>query len=126
MRLALVIACLLIVGTYAPDTSVRQQFKHAPAQAQAPPPQRQAQTELDRQVTLPSVIRRGNTPMAAESAVARRRAEWLRPSGGPATDGQPSPPGNRQLPGAVGLLLAIALLNGASAAPSAISQPEIN
>jgi hypothetical protein len=124
MRLALVIACVLIVGMYAPDTGVRQQFKHAPAQAQAAPPQRQAQTELDRQVTLRSYIRRGNTPVAAESAVARGRTEWLRPSGA-ATDAQPQP-GNRQLPGPVGLLLALALLNGAGAAPPAISQPEIN
>jgi hypothetical protein len=126
MRLALVIACVLIVGMYAPDSSVRQQFKHAPAQAQAAPPQRQAQTELDRQVTLRSYIRRGNAPVAAESAVARRRTEWLRPSGGAATDAQPPQPGNRQLPGPVGLLLALALLNGAGAAPPAISQPEIN
>ena len=124
MRSALAIACVLTVGMYAPDSSVRQQFKHAPAQAQAAPPQRQAQTELDRQVTLRSYIRGGNTPVAAESAVARRRTEWLRPSGGPATDAQP--PGNRQLPGPVGLLLALALLNGAGAAPPAISQPEIN
>ena len=126
MRSALVTACILIVATYAPGTSVRQQFQHAPAQAQAAPSQRQAQTELDRQVTLRSYIRRGNTPVAAESAVARRRTEWLRPSGGPATDAQPPQPGNRQLPAPLGLLLALALLNGAGAAPPAISQPEIN
>jgi hypothetical protein len=119
MRSALVTACMLIVGTYAPDTSIRQQFQHAPAQAQAAPPQRQAQTELDR-VTLRSDTRRGNTSVAAESPVARRRAESLRPLGGPATDAQPV---DRQLPRAVGLLLALALLNPGAASP-AISQPE--
>jgi hypothetical protein len=55
--------------------------------------------------------------VAAESAVARRRAESHRPSGGPATDAQPPQRDNRQLPGAVGLLLSLALLSGAGAEP---------
>ena len=125
MRSALVTACVLIVGAYAPGTSVRQQFQHAPAQAQAAPPQRQAQTELHRQITSRSDISRGITSVAAESAAARRRAESLRPFGGPATVVQPPQPGNRQLPAAVGLLFALALLNGAGAAPPVIAQPEI-
>jgi len=126
MRSALITACMLLVGVYAPATGVRQQFQHAPAQAQAAPPQRQAQTERARQGTPQPDIRRGNTSVAAESAVARRRAESHLPSGGPATDAQLPQPGNRQLPGAVGLLLALGLLSGASAAPPAISQPVIN
>lgn len=126
MRSAAVTACMLIVGTYAPITSVRQQLQHAPAQAQAAPRQRQAQTELDRHVTPRSDIRDRNTLVAAESAVARRRAESLRPLGGRATDTQQPHPGNGQVPGAVGLLLALALLNGAGAAPAATSQPEIH
>jgi hypothetical protein len=109
---------------YVPAAGVRQQFQHAPAQARAAAPQRLAQTERDRQGTPRPDIRRGNTSVAAESAVARRRAESHLPSGGPATYAQP--PGNRQLPGAVGLLLALGLLSGAGAAPPAISQPETN
>ena len=126
MRAALITACLLIVGTYATAPSVRQQFQQAPAEAQAPPPQRQAQTEHDRQGTPRPDVRRDNTSVAAESPVARRRTEPHRPAGGRATDAQPPQPGTRQLPGAVGLLLAIALLNGAGAPPPAISQPAAN
>ena len=126
MRSALIIACMLL-GAYAPGTGVRPQFQDGPAQAQAAPPQRQAQTDHDRQEGTPRPdIRRGNTSVAQESAVARRRAESHRPLGGHATDAQQPQPGNRQLPGAMGLLLAIALLNGAGAAPPAISQPETN
>jgi hypothetical protein len=109
---------------YVPAAGVRQQFQHATAQAQAAPPQRQA--ERDRQGTPRADIRRGNTSVAAESAVARRRAESHRPSGGPATDAQPPQRDNRQLPGAVGLLLSLALLSGAGAEPPAISQREID
>jgi hypothetical protein len=126
MRSTLIAVCIVIVGTYAPGESVRQQFQHAPAQAQAVWPQRQAQTELDRQGTPPPDIRRGNASVTANSAVARRRAESHRPSSGPATGTQPPQPGNRQLPGAVGLLLALALLNGAGPAPQETPQPAIN
>ena len=126
MRSAVVTVCMLIVGTYAPVTSVRHELQHAPAQAQAAPRQRQAQTEPDRQVTPRSDIRHGNTSVAAERAVARIRAESLRPLGGRTTATQPPHPGNGQVPGAVGLLLALALLNGAGATPPAISQPEIH
>lgn len=136
MRSALITACMLLVGMYVPAAGVRQQFQHAPAQAQAAPPQRLAQTERDRQGTPRPDIRRGNTAVAGASAVARRWAESHLPSGGPATDathlagaqqGQPSQPGNRQLPEAVGLLLSLALLSGGGAAPSqAISQREID
>jgi hypothetical protein len=126
MRSAFVAACMLIVATYAPDTSVRQQFQRTPAQAQAAPPQRQAQAELDRQVTLRSDIRHGNTSVAGESPVAWRRPESFRPSGGLAAHARPAQPGNRQLPAGVGLLLALALLNGAGAVSPTISQPEMN
>jgi hypothetical protein len=127
MRSAVVTACMLLLGTCAPGAGVRQHFQHAPAQAQAAPPQRQAQTERDRQGTPRPDIRRGNTAVAGASAVARRRAESHLPSGGPATDAQPPQPGNRQLPEAVGLLLSLALLSGAGAAPPpAISQREID
>ena len=124
MRSAVVTACVLIVGTFAPVTSVRQQLQQAAAQARAAP--RQAQTELYRQVTPRSDISRGNTSVAAESAVARRRGEPLRPLGGRATGRQPPRPGNGQVPAAVGLLLALALLNGGGAAPPATSPPEIH
>ena len=124
MRSAVVTACMLIVSTYAPVTSVRQQLQHSPAQAQAAPVQ--AQSELYRQVTPPSDVRHGNASVAGESAVARRRAEPFRPLGGRATGTQPPHPGNGQVPGAVGLLLALALLNGGGAAPPATSQPEIH
>jgi hypothetical protein len=136
MRSALVTACTLLLGMCAPAAGVRQHFQHAPAQAQAAPPQRQAQTERDRQGTSRPDIRRGNTAVAGASPVARRRAESHLPSGGPATDathlpgaqqGQPPQPGNRQLPEAVGLLLSLALLSGAGAAPPpAISEREID
>jgi hypothetical protein len=122
MRSAFITACMLLVGMYPPAAGVRPQFQDAPAQTQAAPPQRQAQTERDRQDgTSRPDIRRGNTSVAPE-----RRAESHRQSGGPATDAPPPQPGNRQLPGAVGLLLALAVLNGAGAAPPVISQPEIN
>jgi hypothetical protein len=127
MRSALVTACMLLLGTCAPAAGVRQHFQHARAQAQAAPPQRQAQTERDRQGTPRPDIRRGHTAVAGASAVARRRAESHLPSGGPATDAQPPQPGNRQLPEAVGLLLSLALLSGAGAAPPpAISHREID
>ena len=127
MRSVLITACMVLVGMYVPAAGVRQQFQHAPAQAQAAPPQRQAQTERDRQGTRRPDIRRGNTSVAAQSAVARRRAESYLRSGGRATDAQPPPPSNRQLPEAVGLLLSLALLSGAGTAPPpAISPREID
>jgi hypothetical protein len=44
-----------------------------------------------------------------------------------AQQGQPPQPGSRQLPEAVGLLLSLALLSGAGAAPPpAISQKQID
>jgi hypothetical protein len=77
---------------YAPATGVHPQFQDA---AQTAPPQRQAQTDHDRQEGTPRPgIRRGNASVAQESAVARRRAESHRPLGGPATDGQPPQTGN--------------------------------
>jgi hypothetical protein len=135
MRSPLVTACTLLLGMCAPAAGVRQHIQHAPAQAQAAPPQRLAQTERDRHGTSRADIRRGNTAMAGASAVARRRAESHLPSGGSATDPAhlpdapqgPPPPGNRQLPEAVGLLLSLALLSGAGAAPPpANSQREID
>jgi hypothetical protein len=136
MRSALVIACMLLLGGGAPAAGVRQHFQNAPAQAQAAPPQRQDRAERNRQGTPRLDIRRGNTAVAGASAVGRRRAESHLPPGGPATDamhltgaqqGQPPQPGDRQLPEAVGLLLSLALLSGASAAPPpAISQREID
>jgi hypothetical protein len=125
MRLALITACTLL-GTYAPATGVHPQFQDAPAKAQAAPPQRQAQTDHDRQESTPRPeIRRGDTSVAQESVVARRGAESHRPLGGPATDGQPPQTGDRQVRATMSLLLALALLNGAGAAAPAISQPEI-
>jgi hypothetical protein len=125
MRSALITACMLLIGTYAPTAGMRPQFQDASAQTQAAPP-RQAQTERDRQVDTSRLdVRGGNVSVAPESTAARRRAESHRRSSGSATDAQPAQPGNRQLPGAVGLLLSLAVLNGAGAAPPAISQPEV-
>ena len=130
MRSVLVTACMVLLGAGAPAAGVRQHFQQAPAQAQAAPPQRQDQTERDRQGTPRPDIRRGNTAVAGASAIARGRAESHPPRGDPATNamhlpgaqqGQPPQPGNRQLPDAVGLLLSLALLSGASAAPSPAS-----
>jgi len=124
MRSALITACTLL-ATYVPATGVHPQFHDTPAQAQAAPPQRQAQTEHDRQEGTPRPdMRRGNTSVQ-ESAVAGRRAESHRPLGGPASEAPPPQTGNRQLRATLGLLLALTLLNGAGAAPPAISQPEI-
>lgn len=124
MRSPLITACMLLMGAYAPVVSVRPQIQQAPAQAQAAPPQHQAQTARDWQGTPRPDIRRGNTPVAAESSLSRRRAESHR-SGGLATDAQPGQPGNRQVPGAVGLLLALALLSNAGAVPPpAVAHPD--
>jgi hypothetical protein len=107
------------------DAGVRQQFAHPPAQAA--PPQRQAQSERDWQATPRPDIRRGNTGPATEAT----------PPPGAQQEGQPLQPGNpgaedkrgdlnRQLRAAEGLLLALGLLSGGVAAPSANSQREIN
>lgn len=125
MRSALITACILL-NTYAPATGVHSQFQQAPSQAQAAPPQRQAQADRGGQEgTARPDIRRGNTSVAQERAVARSRAESHWPLGAPATDAQPPQPANRQLTGAMGLLLAFALMNGAGAIAPASSQPEI-
>ena len=124
MHSAVVTACVLVVGTYAPATSVRQQSQQASAQAQTT--QRQVRTERDQQGTLRVDIPRGNIAAAAKSAVARKRPEPLRSSPGPAFDSQAQQADDRQLPGAVGLLLALALLNGSGAPPPVTSQPETN
>ena len=108
MRSSLITAYLLTVGMYAPAANVLQQFPPAPPQAQTVPPQRQPQTELERQRSVTA------------DAVARTGAES---QGGPATHtpapqpGRSQHSGDRQLPGPVGLLLAVALLDGQGAAP---------
>lgn len=136
MRSVLVTACMVLVGAGAPTAGVRQHSQQAPAQAQAAPPQRQDQTKRDQQGTPRPDIRRGNTAVAGASAIARRQAESHLPRGGSTTDamhlpsaqpGRPPQPGNGQLPEAVGLLLSLALLSGAGAAPPpAISQKKID
>lgn len=124
MRSVLITAWTLL-GTYAPATGVHPQFQDAPAQAQAAP-QLQAQTDRDRQEGTPRPdIHRGNTSVAQESAIARRPAEPHRPLGDPLIDAHPLQPDKRQLPAAMGVLLALALLNAAGAASPTISQPEI-
>jgi len=119
MRSSLIAAYLLTIGMYAPA---------APPQAQTAPPQPRVQTELDRQGTQPPGIRRDNASVTANSVLARGRAKSHQPSGGPATDTQPrnQQSGNRQLPQPVGLLLALALLDGAGAAPRETPQSNIH
>jgi hypothetical protein len=121
MHSAVVTACVLIVGGYAPATSLRQQSQQAFAQAQTAPPERPVRTERHQRGAS-----RLDIPVAEKSAVARKRAEALRSSRGPTTDAQPQQPDNRQLPAAAGLLLALALLNGSDATPPVIPQPETN
>jgi hypothetical protein len=55
------------------EAAVRQQFQRAPGQEAAP--QRQAQAERDRQSAPRPDIRRGDAPVAVESAAAPGRAE---------------------------------------------------
>jgi len=125
MRSALITACTLL-GTYAPATGVRPQFQDASSQAQAAPSQRHAQTDHDRKEGTPGPdIRRGDTSVAQEGAVARRRAESHRQLGSPVIDAHSLQPDNRQLPATMGVLLALALLNGAGAVSPTISQPEM-
>jgi hypothetical protein len=124
MRSALITACMLL-GTYGPATGVHQ-FQDAPSQAQAATPQHRTQDDrYGQEGTARPDIRRGNTSVAQESAGARSGSASQRPLGGTATDAQPPQPGNRQLTGAIGLLLALELLSGAGAGPPAISQPEV-
>jgi hypothetical protein len=112
MRSSLIAAYLLTMGMYAPA---------APPQAQTAPPQPQA---LVRQGTPPPDIRRDNASVTANTIRMRGQAKSHQPSGGPATDTQPrnQQSGNRQLPQPVGLLLALALLDGAGAAPQETPQ----
>jgi hypothetical protein len=125
MRSVLVTACMVLVGAGVPAAGVHQHSEQAPAQAQAAPAPRQDQTDRNRQGTPRPDIRRENTAVAGASAIARRQAESHLARG--AQQGQPRPPGNGQLPEAVGLLLSLALLSGADAAPPpAISQKEID
>ena len=115
MRSSLIAACLLTMGMYA---------SAAPPQAQTAPAQPQAQTELDRQGTQPPGIHRDNASVTANSVLVRGRANSHQPS----TDTQPrnQQSGNRQLPQPVGLLLALALLDGAGAAPRETPQSNIH
>ena len=78
------------------EAGVRQQFQHPPVQ-EAPPPH-QAQTERDRQGTPRPDNRRGNTPVAAESAVAPGRAQSQPPPGGHAADATHPPQAERGKP----------------------------
>ena len=119
MRSSLIAAYLLSMGMYAPA---------APPRAQTAPPQPQAQIELVRQGTPPPSIRRDNASVTANSVLVRGRAKSHQPTGGPATDTQPrnQQSGNRQLPQPVGLLLALALLDGAGAAPQETPQSAIH
>lgn len=126
MHSAVVTVCLLIVGTYAPATGVRPQPQQESHQVQTGPPARQVRIELDQQGMPRFDIPHGNISGAAKGALSRKRPEPLGSSRGPATDAQPQQPDNRQLPGAVGLLLALALLNDSGATPPAISQAQTN
>ncbi len=78
------------------DAGVRQQFAHPPTQAA--PPQRQAQSERDWQGTPRPDIRRGNTAVAGESAVAPRRADSHPPPGDHAAEATHPPQAERGKP----------------------------
>jgi hypothetical protein len=114
------------------EPAVGQQFQHLLAPEAVP--QRQTQTDRKQESTLRPDIRRGNTAVAGEGAVARRRADSQPPpAAGTASDptrpprarpGQPPQSANRgvedkgetlnrQLPEAAGLLLVLGLLSGA-------------
>jgi hypothetical protein len=111
------------------ESAVRQQLQHLLVPEALP----QTQTERYQESTLRPDVRRGNTAVAGEGAVVRRRAKSQPPPAGSASDptrprgAQPGQPPrsanqggedkkgapNRQLPDAAGLLLALALLSGA-------------
>jgi hypothetical protein len=93
---------LLTVGMYAPPGSVSQQISPVPPQTQTVPPQRQARTELDHQSAY------GSRASSAIKAPAMQLES-----------------GNRQMPGPVGLLLALGLLDG-GATPHQTPQTEIH
>jgi hypothetical protein len=116
----LLAACLFKVDLYAPAASVRQQLPLHPHQARTLPAQCQTHNDLDRQATPRPVLHRGTASINADGATVRPGAQSHKRSGGPAIDTQPPQPGsqqtgNRQLPGPVGLLLALALVDGGSA-----------
>ena len=134
MRSVLVMACVVFLAAGAPAAVVRQHSQQAPAQAQAAPPQPQDPTERDRQRTPRPYFRRGNRGVEGASPIARGEAESHLSRGRPAIGAmqlagaqqeRPPQPGHGQLPDAVGLLLSIALLSGAGAAPPpATSHPQ--
>lgn len=129
MRSPLIAAYLLAVGMYAPAASVRPSLPPAPPQAQTMPQTRQVQTELDRHATPPPDIHRGNARIIADSVLVRRGAVSHQPSGGPATDAPLRQPGDGQtgkpqMPGPVGLLLALALVDSGGAAPHETAHAE--
>lgn len=129
MRSALIAAYLLAIGMYAPAASLRQSLPPAVPQAQTVSQPRQPQTDLDRHATPPPDIHRGNAQIIADSAAVRRGAAWHQHSGGLTTDTQPRPPGDQQsgkpqVPGPVGLLLALALVDSGGAAPHETAHAE--
>lgn len=107
MRLSFLAACLLIAGMRAAAAGVPPLAAVQPAPAQTTP-----QQQPDRPAASPTDIHR-----------------LLRSPSSPAT-GSPVPQpgsqenGGRQLPPPVGLLLAIALLNGGGAGPPETARPK--
>lgn len=126
MHSAVVTVCLLIVGTYAPATGVCPQPQQASRQVPTGPPSRQVRIDLDQQGMRRFDVPHDSISEAAKGAVSRKRPQPFGSSRGPATNAQPQQPDNRQLPGPVGLLLALALLNDSGSTPPAISQAQTN
>jgi hypothetical protein len=123
----LLAACLLNVGMYASAASLSP----PPHQAQTVPLQRQAHNDLDRQGTPSPVVHRGNAAVVQYSALVRSGVQSHKPSGSRTIDMQPPEPGNqqagnRQLQGPVGLLLALALVDGGGATRHQTPRTEIH
>lgn len=117
MRSPLIAAYFLAIGIYAPAASLCQSLPPTAPKAQTVPQSRQPRTELDWHGTRP-----GNARRIADSAVVREGAASHQHSGVPAMDTKPRQPGDQQsgkpqMPGPVGLLLALALVDVGGAPP---------
>lgn len=118
MRSLLIAACLLAVGTYAPSAGICQQSS-PPPQDQTVPAPRAAQIGSDRRTAVPQSHRASS----ADNSVVRRSAELHPPPGASAAGTHLSEPGhqhtgNAPLPGPVGLLLALSLVDSGGTAPA--------
>jgi hypothetical protein len=116
MRSPLIAAWLLTVGMYAPAAGIRHQFPPTLVQAEAIPSQ-------------PPADRRGTSTVIGDGAVGRARAASQQASLSLVPRMRRAQPGNqpadRKLPGPVGLLLALALVDSEGTPPRTSPPREI-